>query len=176
MGASVFPECKTSDTCTMTGCDQGVEQRQGVRGRRADTVRRADGNAIECGNAWGVAEPWKGLLRPRVPSQPSTSRVSDLIHGSPWWNLNIHTCARMCTHLHTQNVHAPIHTCAHTCTQRHVHAHPRTHLSSEVVPRIWTDPLCFHPLPPPTMALPRALKLPGKDIRQREENVGEESP
>ena len=136
----------------MTGCDQGVEQRQGVRGRRADTVRRADGNAIECGNAWGVAEPWKGLLRPRVPSQPSTARVSDLIHGSPWWNLNIHTCARMCTHLHTQNAHAPIHTRAHTCTQRHVHAHPRTHLVLRDGPQNMDRPIVLPPPPTPNHA------------------------
>lgn len=82
-------------------------------------------------------EPWKRVLGPRAPSQPSAACVLGSIQGGPWWNLNSPFCVHTCTHTHV---------CTHM--QTHVHIYTYTHtLSSEMVPRGWTDPLCSHLLP-----------------------------
>lgn len=98
-------------------------------------------------------EPWKRVLGPRAPSQPSAACVLGSIQGDPWWNLNSPFCVHTCTHTHV---------CTHMQTHVHIYTHTHT-LSSEMVPRGWTDPLLpTHPSRGPATS---------KKIRQKEETL-----
>ena len=83
---------------------------------------------------------WKRVLRPWCPLNPQLA----CLRLDSWVSLVESEYTHMCMHVHT-----PTYT-AHTRIDIQMHP-PHTHvLSSEMVPRICTDPRCSHLLPPPT--------------------------
>lgn len=96
--------------------------------------------AVPLRRTWG-GQSWKWVLRPWCPLNPQLAclRLDSWVSLVESKNAQVHAHAH--THMHS----------SHTC-RRHTDALPNTPLSSEMVPRICTDPSVAPTslLPPPT--------------------------